>query len=106
MTTLQRRVIRKHRSAIVLLTFLCIVCSANFVRTALTATESPAGDGGPIQILPGSAVHRALAATAKDVFTITVTEGNLIRLSIEKGDLLLATTLYGPTGAKVVEHVS
>ena len=109
MRTVQRRVIRKQRLVSVLLTFLCFVFTAILVRapeTAFTAIETPSIDGGPIQIVPGSAVRRELASQAKEVFTVTASEGELIRLSVEKGDLLLATTLYGPTGVKLVEHVS
>src|ERR1700741_3294764 len=109
MSTAQRRNFRQERLLSVLLMFLCILCAAILVRapeTALTAAETPPKDGGPFPVVPGSAVQRELAPGANDVFTITLEEGKLLRFSIDKGDLLLSTALYGPTGAKLLEHSS
>lgn len=58
------------------------------------------------QIAAGSSVRSGLAGGAKEVFGIAVIQDQLLRFSVDKGDLLLATTLYGPTGIKLLEHVS
>lgn len=74
-------------------------------------TKSGASDlalqsGEPIQIAPGESKHRELAGGARDVFAIAVNKDQLLRFLIDKGDLLLSTTLYDPTGVKLLEHVS
>ena len=95
---------RKHRVLSVSLVSLCIVLTTILVHApeiALTANIDE-----PVQLVPGSVIHRQLAAGAKQAFAITLEEGKLFRFSIEKGDLLLSTTLYGPTGAKLLNHVS
>ena len=51
-------------------------------------------------------LNRKISAGATDVFEITVDQGKLLRFSIDKGDLQLATSVYGPTGAKLFEHIS
>lgn len=85
---------------------------------ALTATVFRAFQGGPPasetstidkevrEIAPGSSIRDKLAAEAKATFSVSATAGSLLRFSIDKGDLVLSTRLYGPTGAKLLEHVS
>lgn len=73
-------------------------------ETASIATETTAN--GLIQIAPDSSIRRELAAGAKEVFEISIDQGKLLRFSIDKGDLALSTALYGPTGTKLLEHVS
>src|SRR5690242_10648925 len=70
------------------------------------ATETVAANEEWIQLSPGSPVRRELAAGGKDVFGINVAAGKLIQLSIEKGDLSLSTVLYGPSGTRILEHLS
>ena len=47
-----------------------------------------------------------LAAGAKAKISVSITRDSLLRFSINKGDLVLSTSLYGPTGTKLLEHVS
>ena len=68
--------------------------------------EATANSGEPIQIPPGPSDSRELAGGASEVFGVAVTKDQLLRFSIDKGDLALSTTLYGPTGRKLLEHVS
>lgn len=70
------------------------------------ATETVAANEEWIQLSPGSPVRRELAAGGKDVFGINVAAGKVIQFSIEKGDLSLSTVLYGPSGTRVLEHLS
>jgi hypothetical protein len=58
------------------------------------------------QIPPGTSASRKIRAGDKDVFGVNASAGSLIRFSIEKGDLALATDVYGPTGDQKVQHVS
>jgi CHAT domain-containing protein/Tfp pilus assembly protein PilF len=71
-----------------------------------TAAEAPPKQDQPIQIDPNSSIRRELGPGAKEVFGIAISDGKLLRLSIDKGDIGLATTLYGPTGTRLLEHVS
>ncbi|MEN3326598.1 MAG: hypothetical protein V7638_1405, partial [Acidobacteriota bacterium] len=70
------------------------------------ATETVAANDEWIHLTPGSTVRRELTAGGKDVFGINVGAGKLIRFSIDKGDLGLSTVLYGPTGTRLLEHIS
>jgi tetratricopeptide (TPR) repeat protein len=71
-----------------------------------TSIASKATTDGLISIAPGSSTRRDLSGGAKEVFVIPIDIGKLLRFSIDKGDHLLSTTLYGPTETKLVEHVS
>jgi hypothetical protein len=58
------------------------------------------------RILPGSSARLELAAGNKQTIEIAMEQGKLLRVSIDKGDLVLSTVLYAPTGARVIEHIS
>jgi CHAT domain-containing protein len=58
------------------------------------------------QISPNSLVHRDIEAGSKQVFRIHVEQGKLLRLVIDKGDLSISTTVYGPTDSKLIEQTS
>lgn len=58
------------------------------------------------QMKPGSTVSRKIFAGATDVFEITMEQNKVLRFSIDKGDLGVAITVYGPTGVKLLEHLS
>ncbi len=73
---------------------------------ASIAIETTANTDGLIQIAPDSSIRHELAAGVKEVFGISVDQGTLLRFSIDKGDLVLSTVLYGPTGTRLLEHVS
>ena len=68
--------------------------------------EVIANSGEPIQITPGPSERRELAGGANEVFAVAINKDQLLRFSIDKGDLALSTTLYGPTGRKLLEHFS
>lgn len=100
---------RKARLLSALLIALCVAFVFIVVRVperASTASETPAKTNETIQISDGTTMQRELAAGAKEVFVVSFAEGKLARFSITKGDLLLSTALYGPTGAKLLEHIS
>jgi CHAT domain-containing protein/tetratricopeptide (TPR) repeat protein len=82
---------------------LCVLLFVVFSRhePASIAIDSPA-----IQLAPGSTIRREIAAGAAEVFEITMEPGKLLRYSIDKGDLVLSTSVYGPTGVKLLEHIS
>src|SRR6185295_8838488 len=58
------------------------------------------------QISPGSSVHSDIEAGSKQVFKVQVEQGKLLRLIIDKGDLAISTTVYGPTDSKLIEQTS
>jgi tetratricopeptide (TPR) repeat protein len=62
--------------------------------------------GDATQISPGSSVHRDIEAGSKQLFKIDVEQGKLLRLIIDKGDLAISTTVYGPTDSKLIEQTS
>ena len=68
--------------------------------------ESGANTQELMQIAPGSSLRRQLGAGVQEVIGVNVSQGKLLRFSIEKGDLALSTVLYGPTGTELVKHVS
>jgi len=70
------------------------------------ALDAALNAGEPIQIAPGSSERRELVGGAGQVFAIVVGQDQLLRFSVDKGDLVLSSTLYGPTGIKLLEHVS
>jgi CHAT domain-containing protein len=58
------------------------------------------------QISPGSSVHRDIEGGSRQVFKVNVEQGKLLRLIIDKGDLAISATVYGPTGSKLIEQAS
>ena len=93
----------------ILLISFCLVFAITGNRlpeTRSAAAETPLKHDEPIQIDPNSPIRRELGAGAKEVFGVSIAESKLLRLSVDKGDMGLSTTLYGPTGTKLVEHVS
>src|ERR1043165_1579839 len=68
--------------------------------------ETSENVGAVIERTPGSSLQWELAPNAQVVIGVRVGQGQLLRFSIEKGDLALSTVLYGPTETKLVEHVS
>jgi CHAT domain-containing protein/predicted negative regulator of RcsB-dependent stress response len=66
------------------------------------AIDSPA----IMQLAPGSTLRREISAGATEVFEITIEQGRLLRFSIDKGDLVLSTSVYDPTRVKLLEHIS
>jgi CHAT domain-containing protein len=59
-----------------------------------------------LALIPGSSIRHELASNAREVFVVSVDQNNLLRLTINKTDFVLSTTIFGPTGLKLLEHVS
>lgn len=62
--------------------------------------------GSVIQLAPGSTFQRELGPGAQEVIGVWAGQGKFLRFTIDKGDLVLSTVLYGPTGTNLTEHVS
>jgi len=88
-----------YLGVVLILIFPIRQVGSNVTETSVAADEL-------IRIEPGSSVRREIAAGGKDVFGVSVDQGKLLRFSIDKGDLALSTVLYGPTGTKLLEHIS
>jgi CHAT domain-containing protein len=84
----------------VVLTFLV------FGVPAAGSLEVLADKTAATQIAPGSSIHRSIEGGSKQVFTVNVQKGRLLRFIIDKGDLSISTTVYGPTGSKLIEWTS
>ena len=84
------------------------LCSAVIVClcvAVLLALKTAASDD-LVRVTPGTSKGSEIAAGAKSVFEVSAGAGTLLRLSVDKGDLALTTTIYGPTNTKLSEHVS
>jgi CHAT domain-containing protein/Flp pilus assembly protein TadD len=60
----------------------------------------------PIGLSAGSSIQLAIKAGEKNVFGIALGPGYLLRVSVAKGDLALAVTLYDPAGHQVFDQTS
>jgi len=85
---------------------LTVVLVLSPVRQSTPVVTETAASDEPAQVAPGSSVPSEITAGAKRVFVVSANEGTLLRFSIDKGDLALATVVYGPTGAQLSKHVS
>ena len=92
----------------VFLIALCIACVVIFrvTETGSSNAESPANTDIAITITSGSSTKYELKAGARQSFAISVEAENLLRFSIDKGDLGLSTTLLDPNGNQLLEHIS
>ena len=59
-----------------------------------------------LELAPGNSISRDLAAGDNELYEISLSKDQLLRLSIDKGDLALALVLYDPAGKKLLEQVS
>lgn len=87
---------------------ILVVCFglASVFRVPKATSQATADRDTFISIAPGSSTRRDLSAGAKHILVIPSEAGKLLSFSVDKGDLLLSTTLYGPTGTKLFERVS
>jgi CHAT domain-containing protein/tetratricopeptide (TPR) repeat protein len=85
--------------ALLLLIFLAPV-------TAPITSESSSSDDANLRIEPGSSIRRELKPGSKQVFEVFVDQDKILQFSLDKGDLILATALYDPSGNKLLEHKS
>ncbi len=58
------------------------------------------------QIAPGASFSGKLGPGVQEVIGVSVSQGQFLRFSIEKGDLGLFIMVYGPDGTKLVAHLS
>lgn len=71
-----------------------------------SANDRHAGASETTQITPGTVINREASPARNDVFTISLTRGQLLRLSVTKADLALKIVLFDPTGAKLLEQIN
>src|ERR1044071_9718585 len=99
------------RSKLHVLCSIVLVCLCATVLLVL----SPVRESTPVvtetaaseelqQITPGTSISHQIKAGTKEVFNISVSEGTLLRFSIDKGDLALTTAVYGPTNTTLSEY--
>lgn len=100
-----------QRERVLRLALLCL--SPSLLLQFFPSAEAPPiglemseNTGAVIQLAPGSSLSGELAPGTQEVIAVWVGQGRFLRFSIEKGDLALSTVLYGPTGTKLMEHVS
>ncbi|HSE25315.1 MAG TPA: CHAT domain-containing protein [Pyrinomonadaceae bacterium] len=78
-----------------------------FVPAATPVTsELISSDNVNLRIEPGSSIQREVTPGAKEVFEVFVDQDKILHFSLDKGDLVLATALYDPSGNKLLEHKS
>ncbi len=68
--------------------------------------DRPAADAGRIEVTAGSVINRELAASATEGLEIWLSSGDLLRLSLVKGDFALSFAVYDPARVKLIEQVS
>ncbi len=73
---------------------------------AETQPDAPVSSAEHIGLTAGTVTNRELTAGARDVFEIWLSRGDLLRLSLDKGDFALSLTLYDPGSQKLLEQVS
>jgi CHAT domain-containing protein len=73
---------------------------------AETAPDLSGANAEDISLTAGSAINRELSAGAKETLEIWLSPGDLLRLSLVKGDFALSFAIYDPTRVKLLEQVS
>src|ERR1044072_965675 len=90
-----------------ILRYLCIFLLLSiFYMPSASSIEMVSDSTAETQISPGSSVHRDIEGGSRQVFKVNVEQGKLLRLIIDKGDLAISATVYGPTGSKLIEQAS
>ena len=99
---------KAHGLCTIVLVCLCVTVLVVLspVRQSTSVMTEAAASDELRQITPGTSSHYEITGGVKEVFVVAANEGTLLRFSIDKGDLALTTTVYGPTGANLSEHVS
>ncbi|HKG59708.1 MAG TPA: CHAT domain-containing protein [Pyrinomonadaceae bacterium] len=97
-----------HGLCSVVLVCLCVtvLLVLSPVRQSTSIPAETAASGELEQVTPGTPARGEIAVGAKRVFEVSAGAGTLLRFSIDKGDLALATAVYGPTSATLAQHVS
>jgi CHAT domain-containing protein len=105
-----RKTSKFRKAAFLSIAIICVGLSLFLLF--FPSAETPPGElepnaGNPtIRLAPGAALNRELGSGAQQLIAVWVGQGRLLRFSIDKGDLALSTVVYGPTGTKLIEHVS
>lgn len=89
--------------------FFCssmLLCAALVTGIAEPPPAVTVDNAKPVGLVAGAVINRELAAGTKELFEISLSSGDLLRLLIEKGDLALSLTVYDPVGQKLLERVS
>lgn len=104
---LQTKSKKSKRSGLCSLAFICLCLSLPFLLPVPPASSIPNESAVNSNLIsPGSTNRREIAAGAKEGFEISLSQNQFLRISIDKGDLALSIILYGPTGEKLLEHIS
>ena len=88
----------------VFLLLILVVCLLAAIAGSLTKTTATKRE--VLELAPGSSISRDLSASDNELYEISLSKDQLLRLSIDKGDLALALVLYDPAGTKLFEQVS
>jgi CHAT domain-containing protein/tetratricopeptide (TPR) repeat protein len=59
--------------------------------------------GVPRELKPGTSINQEMPGQGSQAFEIILEANQYLRLSIQKGDLNISLTIYGPSGEKLVE---
>ena len=94
------------RTAVYLCCVLLLLWTFSSTEAPSIATQTSESSNELTQIIPGSSINREIARGDKQEFEIGVGLNQLLRFSINKGDLLLSAAIYDPTGAKVFDYFS
>jgi CHAT domain-containing protein/tetratricopeptide (TPR) repeat protein len=94
-----------HGLCSIVLVCLCVTVLLVLSPVRRSTSETAASEE-LVQVDPGTSKRGEITAGAKAVFAVSADAGTLLRFSIDKGDLGLTTTVYGPTSTKLTEHVS
>jgi CHAT domain-containing protein len=86
---------------LILLLVVCLVTGM-----AETQPDVPVSSAEHIGLTAGTVTNRKLTAGSRDVFEIWLSRGDLLRLSLDKGDFALSLALYDPRSQKLLEQVS
>lgn len=97
----RRRPMASKCFCLFLLLAVCLVTGI-----AETPPDVSLGNAEHIGLTAGTVTNRELTAGAREVFGIWLGRGDLLQLSLDKGDSALSLTVYGPGRQKLVEQVS
>ena len=98
------------RSRVHFITSLCLgvlllLIAVPLLVGLLSSTTSANADAAE-SVAPGSSLSLEIAAGNREKFVLNIDRDQLLRFSVEKGDLLLKISLYGPSNIKLLEHAS
>lgn len=86
---------------LILLPALCLLAEAGG-----SLSRGTAGNPKLIELAPGATIVREITAGATDAFEASFNSGELLQVSIEKGDLPMAIVIHDPAGQKSINQLS